>query len=162
MYIAVLMLLAEMNGKGYGMPSSHAQFVAFFSVSLTLFLLLRHNPHHPNTTSSTHVPTSLVERLALAALSLVCAGAVAQSRIYLNYHTPRQVYAGCIAGAAFAILWFGITTAARHFGLVDWALDTPIARWARMRDLVVNEDLVDAGWERWELRRRKAREIKSR
>ena len=27
----------EIVGKGYGMPSSHAQFVAFFSLSLTLF-----------------------------------------------------------------------------------------------------------------------------
>lgn len=151
----------EMYGKGYGMPSSHAQFVAFFSLSLTLFLLLRHNPHHPDTTSSTHVPTSILARLALSTLALGGAAAVALSRIYLNYHTERQVYAGCLAGAAFAILWFGATTAARHFGLVDWALDTPIARYARLRDLVVNEDLVDAGWERWELQRRKRQEMKN-
>ena len=31
-----------MNGKGYGMPSSHAQFAFFFAVSLSLFLLVRH------------------------------------------------------------------------------------------------------------------------
>ena len=29
----------RIHGKGYGMPSSHAQFVAFWSVSLALFLL---------------------------------------------------------------------------------------------------------------------------
>lgn len=31
-------------GKGYGMPSSHAQFMAYFAVTVTLFLLLRHSP----------------------------------------------------------------------------------------------------------------------
>lgn len=31
----------EMHGKGYGMPSSHAQFVAFFATYLGLWLLLR-------------------------------------------------------------------------------------------------------------------------
>jgi acid phosphatase family membrane protein YuiD len=30
--------ITEMLGKGYGMPSSHSQFVAFFSLSLTLNL----------------------------------------------------------------------------------------------------------------------------
>jgi len=141
-----------MHGKGYGMPSSHAQFVAFFSTYLTLFLLLRHNPHHPHA-SSTHIPTPYWQRLALALLSVACAGAVAQSRIYLYYHTQRQVYAGCAAGALCAIASFVVTGVARHYGLVEALLETPPARWLRLRDLVVNEDLVDAGWERWERRR---------
>jgi dolichyldiphosphatase len=118
-----------MHGKGYGMPSSHAQFVTYFSTFLTLFLLLRHNPHHPQA-SSTHVPTPYWQRLALAVLSAICAGAVAQSRIYLNYHTPRQVYAGVAAGAMCAIGWFVVTSAARHYGLIDELLNTPLARYA--------------------------------
>lgn len=134
------------------MPSSHAQFVAYFCVSLTLFLLVRHNPHAPGA-SSTHIPTSFFERLALSVLVIGGAFAVAESRIYLNYHTPKQVFVGCIAGAAFAIVWFAITTYSRHVGWIDYALDNPIARYFRMRDLVVNEDLVDAGWERWQNRR---------
>ena len=98
-----------MNGKGYGMPSSHAQFVTFFAVSLTLFLLLRHNPHTPNT-STTHIATKLWERSALAILVCVVCAAVAQSRIYLNYHTPKQVLVGCAAGAVIAVGWFIFTT----------------------------------------------------
>ena len=142
-----------MHGKGYGMPSSHAQFVAFFSTSLTLFLLVRHNPHQPHT-STTHIATPFWQRLALALLSIVCAGAVAQSRIYLNYHTPRQVYAGVAAGSLCAIGWFAVVSAARHSGFVEALLDTAPARFLRLRDLVVHEDLVDAGWERWELLKR--------
>lgn len=143
-----------MNGKGYGMPSSHAQFVSFFAISMLLFLLVRHNPHAPHA-STTHIPTSFVERSLLALLILAGAAAVAQSRIYLNYHTPKQVLVGCIAGAVCAIGWFIVTTYLRHAGWLDWALDMSIPKYFRMRDLVVNEDLVDAGWERWQTRRQK-------
>lgn len=137
------------------MPSSHAQYVAFFSTFLSLFLLIRHQPHNNAHASSTHIPIPYWQRFALSVLSLVCAGAVAQSRIYLNYHKPRQVYVGVVAGIACAIGWFVFTSLARKYGLIDWLLDTPWARWARLRDLVVNEDLVDAGFERWVKRRQK-------
>jgi dolichyldiphosphatase len=41
-------------------------------------------------------------------------------------------------------------------------LDTSIAKFFRLRDLVVGEDLVDAGWERWQQRRSKRSEQKSK
>lgn len=138
-----------MYGKGYGMPSSHAQFVSFFSLYLALFLLLRHQPHPTNT----HSPTTLSQRFALSLLALASAAAVATSRIYLSYHTAKQVLVGCAAGAAFAIVWFALTAWVRRSGLVAWALETVVARALRIRDLVVEEDLVDAGWARWEARR---------
>ena len=142
-----------MYGKGYGMPSSHAQFVAFFSLSLSLFLLFRHKP----APSSTHTPTSFLERLALSIVACLCAGAVATSRVYLNYHTPKQVLVGCVAGVSFAVCWFLLTTVLRRCGLVGWALDHAFARALRMRDLVVTEDLADAGWGRWEARQKARR-----
>ena len=138
----------EMNGKGYGMPSSHAQFVAFFSISLTLFLLLRHVPHPERT----HTPSTFLERLVLSLVAISCAGLVAASRVYLNYHTPKQVVAGCVAGSLAAIGWFVMTTAVRRLGLLDWALNQKLSRMLRMRDLVVTEDIMDAGWARWEAR----------
>ncbi|PSK45152.1 hypothetical protein B9Z65_2292 [Elsinoe australis] len=144
----------RMNGKGYGMPSSHAQFVAFFSVSLTLFLMVRHNPNVPNA-STTHIPTKIWERLLLSGLIIAGAASVAQSRIYLNYHTPRQVLVGCIAGTAIALAWFAVTSYLRHSGWLEWILDLELVKYFRIRDLVVNEDLVDAGWERWQQRVRK-------
>lgn len=140
-----------MNGKGYGMPSSHAQFVTFFSISLTLFLLIRHQPR----ASSTHAPRTFVERLLLSVLALTGAGAVAQSRIYLNYHTPKQVLVGVAAGAIFAVVWFVSVALLRYAGWIEWALDNDIARFFRFRDLVLTEDLTDAGWARWTERRKK-------
>jgi dolichyldiphosphatase len=133
------------------MPSSHAQFVAFFSIYLSLFLLVRHQPHP----TRTHTPLSLTHRLSLSIAALISAAAVATSRIYLSYHTPKQVLVGCTAGAICAVGWFLVTTYLRRWEWLAWALETEVARYLRMRDLVVTEDLVDAGWARWEERRRK-------
>lgn len=84
---------------------------------------------------------------------------MAQSRIYLNYHTPKQVYVGSIAGVSCAIAWFLVTSLARQFGLVEWLLEQPLVQWARMRDLVVSESLEDAGWERWRTIVQRRREV---
>lgn len=137
-----------MYGKGYGMPSSHAQFATFFSLTLTLFLLHRQGPPPP---------ASLPARTLLSTLSLLCAAAVAASRIYLNYHTPHQVLMGCCAGAVSALAWYGVTEGMRRTGWVEWGLETRVARWGMVRDLVVREGLADAGWERWEGERRRRR-----
>lgn len=139
-----------MYGKGYGMPSSHAQFVTFFALSLSLFLLFRHTPHP----SLTHSPITFAQRLLFSIFTLLCAAIVAISRIYLNYHTLKQVLAGCGAGAFSAGGWFVFVMLMRESGLVEWGLDSKGARMLRMRDLVIEEDLAEAGWERWERRRR--------
>lgn len=140
----------QMHGKGYGMPSSHAQFVSFFSLSLTLFLLFRHVPKKP---TASHTPLTLVARVGLSGLALVCAGLVAWSRTYLNYHTEKQVVVGSMAGAVTAVGWFLLTTAVRQTGILAWVLDQELTRLFRMRDLVVEEDLCQAGWEKWEEKR---------
>ena len=140
----------QMHGKGYGMPSSHAQFVAFFSLSLTLFLLFRHVPKEP---TPSHTPLTMVSRGLLSGLALASAGLVAWSRIYLNYHTEKQVMVGCLAGTLSALSWFIITTVVRQSGLLSWILEQYPTRLFRMRDLVVEEDLCQAGWEKWESKR---------
>lgn len=143
-----------MFGKGYGMPSSHAQFVAFFAVSLSFFLLFRHVPSSASSSAS-----NLAERVVLSILACIGASAVAGSRVYLNYHTPKQVLVGVAAGISFAGLWFLFTTYLRRLGWIAWALDFQIAHKLRLRDLITTEDLVDAGWERWQARRLTKRNI---
>ena len=147
-----------MLGKGYGMPSSHAQFVSFFALYISLFLLIRHQPHP----SQTHTPLSFFERTIVSMLALGSAATVAASRIYLNYHTPRQVLVGCAAGASIAVVWFVITSFVRQSGLLEWALDTELAKAFRIRDLVITEDLMDAGWLRWQEQRKKRNAQKKR
>jgi hypothetical protein len=74
---------AQMLGKGYGMPSSHAQFVAFFAVYLGLWVVIRHDPWKTNE-SKTHIPTPMWQRIGLALAALGGAVAVAQSRMYVS------------------------------------------------------------------------------
>lgn len=182
------------GGKGYGMPSSHAQFVFFWAVALGLFLLARHKPS-PSTTKNkkgekgerqggvggqmnityyyryykdapapltaitadiekfAHEPWSFAQRFLVSLAALVLASMVAWSRVYLGYHTPKQVLVGCLAGTLSAVGWFGITWVVRQTGLLAFLLDLPVARWFRLRDLVVEEDLCQAGWEKWESRK---------
>jgi len=147
----------QMMGKGYGMPSSHSQFVAFFAISLSLFLLFRHIP----TKTTSYSPTTFIERFLLSVLACLCAGAVAASRVYLNYHTPKQVWVGIGAGAVFAMVWFIFTAYLRQSGWLQWTLDTALFRHFRFRDLIITEDIQDAGWGRWEERRRAKRGMAS-
>jgi dolichyldiphosphatase len=147
-----------MFGKGYGMPSSHAQFMTFFAVYLTLFLAFRHTPAYAG-------PYPYCGFLLRAAVTVgLCAAAVgvAASRIYLNYHTPKQVLAGCGAGFVFACSWFVLTSLLRNSGWIDWAADLTVARLLRIRDLVISEDLAEAGWKRWEAQRLKQRHSEER
>jgi dolichyldiphosphatase len=132
------------------MPSSHSQFVAFFSLSLSLFLIFRHQTTH----HTSYRPSTFLERLFVSTLSCVCAVAVAASRVYLSYHTPKQVWIGFSTGLAFAVVWFLFTTYLRSVGWIDWALNLGISRQLRFRDLILTEDLQDAGWGRWEDRRK--------
>lgn len=186
------------TGKGYGMPSSHAQFACFWAVALGLFLLGRHRPkqiqlqqqkreekkqkHVGNgngnangsilfktlTDSATdleryaHEPWSFAHRAVASLGALALAGAVAWSRIYLGYHTEKQVLVGCGAGTLCAVAWFGVTHVVRQSGLLGQILDFPVVRWFRVRDLVVEEDLPQAGWEKWEEQRVAKMELEER
>jgi len=151
-----------MYGKGYGMPSSHAQFMAFFSVYFTLFLLLRHHPptRITNRSSAAISPkfpflSARAQYFLVSIAVLLQAALVAFSRIYLNYHTPRQVLAGCLAGTMSALACFLLTSVMKNAGLLDMFLDLEPCRLLRLRDLVVEEDLVQSGWREWEQRRQR-------
>lgn len=50
--------------------------------------------------------------------------------------------------------WFVATAMARRMGVVEGVLEGEVMRRLKMRDLVVEESLEEAGWERWENRRR--------
>ncbi|XP_059162604.1 dolichyldiphosphatase 1-like [Physella acuta] len=82
----------------YGMPSSHSQFIWFFSSYFTIFLIFRLYRNH-----------SIVDDLwkyVCAGLSVVCAILVSWSRIYLSYHTISQVLLGAVIGIVLGSLWF--------------------------------------------------------
>ncbi|KAM5490190.1 putative dolichyldiphosphatase [Microsporum audouinii] len=147
----------QMNGKGYGMPSSHSQFMGYFAVFFTLFLLFRHAP----SSSILSGYISALERVGLASLACVGATMVAMSRIYLNYHTPEQVLAGSVIGIAYGVVWFEIGGYLRKSGWLEWVLDLEPVRYFRIRDLLPREDLTESGWQRWETIRKSSQKSKT-
>lgn len=154
---------------GYGMPSSHAQFAGFWALTITLFLLVRYESKKKSATTYAasemaggaaaaakpwHKCTSmsLFERIAASIAAFIIAFLIAWSRVYLHYHTPRQVLVGFAAGLFVGAGWFGVTELARYTGLLNWGLQLPLARYLRFRDLMLEEDPLQAGWERWQAR----------
>lgn len=88
----------------YGMPSSHAQFIWFFSTYVTLFVILR--LHHVSSNAS---PFEKTGRILVLIACWFLAGLVCLSRIYLQYHTLGQVIVGSTVGAITGVSWFTFT-----------------------------------------------------
>lgn len=142
----------QMYGKGYGMPSSHAQFVGFWAVALGLFLLLRHQPKARGRRREGE-PLSWMQRVVAAAGAVGIAAAVTASRVYLNYHTVEQAMVGVGAGVFTAIVWFAATEIFRRLNCTEILLEIEVVKMLRIRDLVIEEDLPAAGWEMWRTRK---------
>ncbi|XP_077624490.1 dolichyldiphosphatase 1 isoform X1 [Crocuta crocuta] len=93
----------EAVSNKYGMPSSHSQFMWFFSVYSCLFLYLR--MHQTNNARF----LDLLWRHVLSLGLVTAAFLVSYSRVYLLYHTWSQVLYGALAGSLMAVAWFVFT-----------------------------------------------------
>uniref|UniRef100_A0A8C4QWY7 Dolichyldiphosphatase 1 n=1 Tax=Eptatretus burgeri TaxID=7764 RepID=A0A8C4QWY7_EPTBU len=82
----------------YGLPSNHAQFIWFFCMYSLLFLYMR-----------LRVTGRPLWRLLLVVVLLLIAVSVSYSRVYLLYHTSRQVCCGIMVGVGMAVAWFAFT-----------------------------------------------------
>uniref|UniRef100_A0A1B6DK95 Dolichyldiphosphatase n=1 Tax=Clastoptera arizonana TaxID=38151 RepID=A0A1B6DK95_9HEMI len=91
------------NYSEYGMPSAHSQFMWFFATYVLYFIFIR--LHHMNNN-----PT--MENIWKAVISSSCVSMaiiVTISRVYLQYHTWRQVICGAVVGFLFGSAWFALT-----------------------------------------------------
>lgn len=78
-------------------PSAHAMISAL--VYLTLGALVA------------RVVTSRTVKLYVMAVTLLLSGLIGVSRVYLGVHWPTDVLAGWAAGAAWALIWWGLVEA---------------------------------------------------
>jgi acid phosphatase family membrane protein YuiD len=81
--------------QDYGMPSSHAQLVAFFVCYISLQLILM----EPEVSAGQWFLIILLQLYAWSAV---------WSRIQLGRHTISQVLVGAVVGAIYGIMWFTI------------------------------------------------------
>ena len=133
-YSGSLLSSGSGGAEEYGMPSNHAQFVAFFAAFLSLFLLRR----------TTGAP--LAERLLLSAGLCGGAGLVAYARVYLGYHSASQVAAGVTVGATAGAVWFlAYAAPCGWFGLEragKAAAAHPFAKVLKLRDTSACANMV--------------------
>ncbi|VVC91881.1 unnamed protein product [Leptidea sinapis] len=83
----------------YGMPSSHSQFMWFFSFYVLYFFIFR--LHHLNNNNI----ISALWRVIIVSSCFMMALIVSIGRVYLEYHTRRQVVVGAIVGIVTATVW---------------------------------------------------------
>ncbi|KAF3931594.1 Dolichyldiphosphatase [Dactylella cylindrospora] len=144
----------NLKGKGYGMPSSHAQYMFFFATYISLWIAVRNK----------FLPKPLKAFLVVALVSL--AVSVASARVYLHYHTVKQVLVGVSAGVVIGLGWFITTALLRSLGggiIWDLLLENEVSKLGYVKDECVEVDLQRKSWEGWwgeRVRRKREADIK--
>ncbi|CAO3565964.1 unnamed protein product [Mortierella alpina] len=129
----------EYLGDGYGMPSSHSQFMAYFA-TYTILLLNRRGI----------VSNDILSHVGSVSV-VVWAALVVYSRVHLYYHTWQQVVAGTICGTVFGLAYYIFANKfLRSTGLFAWLVDHPWARALHVRDTYSIPDLATFDWEMWQ------------
>ncbi|KAJ1618916.1 phosphatidic acid phosphatase type 2/haloperoxidase [Pavlovales sp. CCMP2436] len=118
-----------------GMPSDHAQFMAFWAVYICLFL-------KRNVRFLSRPGWRATLGAAVATLALL----VALSRVYLGYHTAEQVAAGLCIGALSGSAWYHLYEAALRPNAARVLRSIrPLSSYLHLRDCSHLEDVVS--WE---------------
>ena len=135
------------------MPSSHAQFMTFFAVYVTLYLIHRFGTSmgilRTNLCRTTKI--SLLLRLGHCFVVIVGSSVVSLSRMYLRYHTARQVLIGVGVGAISGVIWYVTVLVLRGTGWVDWVLHFRAAEmlWFKDGDIGSLEHDLYEEWVQW-------------
>ncbi|KAK9728620.1 hypothetical protein K7432_000896 [Basidiobolus ranarum] len=110
-------------GTGYGMPSSHAQFMSFWGVYVCLYMYRKIHFEHSFWKSIFYL------------VALMISVTVSYSRIHLNYHTKAQVIVGNIVGSLFALGWFTFFEIyLRSMGFYDCLSRLKVCQYAYFKD----------------------------
>jgi len=143
----------ENIGNGYGFPSSHSQYMAYFTSFLVCHLYSRHR------FSSCGIPAlDFLFRVAVYVALLAWAGLVAYSRYYLGYHNANQILWGLAIGSLLGTTLYAVAQAipnqypSSSLGQVKTALlNNPIIVWLQIRDgwTVWADGGREAEWFRW-------------
>ncbi|MCO5555844.1 hypothetical protein L7F22_009389 [Adiantum nelumboides] len=97
-------------GTGYGMPSSHSQFVGYFMLFWCAHFI-RFRPGMSRKKRKQNKPSLIdlirtLEHSALVAFIIFGSLITAYSRYHLSYHTPLQIIVGLSLGMASGLAWY--------------------------------------------------------
>lgn len=159
-------------GNGYGFPSSHSQYMAYFSSFLICHLYFRHrfaSTGYPIIDSfwRATVYSVLIVWTFLVAYSRYASrcfsmffGHNTQNRYHLGYHNPYQIYWGLFIGGSAGVgvylviwllpMWYPNSIAGR---VRRRLIDHPVLVWLQIRDgwAIWPDGGREAEWQRWRL-----------
>ena len=94
---------------------------------------------------------TLLWRLAHCLVVIIAASIISVSRVYLRYHTPRQVAIGAGIGACLGVVWYVFVTILRRTGWVDWVLRIKAVEmlWFKDGDIGSLEHDLKEEWMEW-------------
>ncbi|KAK9458492.1 uncharacterized protein V1516DRAFT_682568, partial [Lipomyces oligophaga] len=123
-------LSGGVDSFGYGMPSAHAQYMAFYSTYIILWMFLR--AHH----------FSKIKRFSRSIGLVLLSVSVCVSRVYLEYHTTWQVTVGVIVGIILGTAWFSVISTLRELGVVEYFLQFSIFKMFCIKDTSLISNFV--------------------
>lgn len=113
--------------SGYGMPSAHSQFMAFFSIYLILRIWFKWEGL-----------SNLRKVLSTIGLFLL-SFCVVYSRVYLHYHNWQQVLVGLLIGFITGSLHYLFISFIRSSGINDFLLNWKLLKLFWIKDSVYYE-----------------------
>ncbi|TFK39774.1 hypothetical protein BDQ12DRAFT_603035 [Crucibulum laeve] len=140
-------------GNGFGFPSSHSQYMGYFSSFLICHLYFRHK----FASTGSWILDQLWRSLLYLGL-LAWAGLVAYSRYHLGYHNAYQILWGLGIGIALGVSLYVVSELAptrrpaSFLGEVKaWLLANSISTWLQIRDgwAVWADGGREGEWIRW-------------
>ncbi|KAJ7576986.1 hypothetical protein C8J56DRAFT_972062 [Mycena floridula] len=154
---------SELAGNGYGFPSSHSQYMGYFSAFLVCHLYFRHR------FSTTGYPVvDAAWRLIVYLGLMTWAVTVAYSRYHLEYHTPHQILWGFGIGAVLGIALYTLAELIPQrrpnsiLGQVKaFLLANPLSTWLQIRDgwAIWADGGRETEWQRWRAEWNKSRSV---
>ncbi|KAG2075632.1 hypothetical protein BDR04DRAFT_1005067 [Suillus decipiens] len=127
---------SQLHLNGYGFPSSHSQYMGYFSAFLICHVYFRHR-----FASTGFVMLDQLFRVAVYLGLAVWCAIVAYSRVNLLYHTPHQVKWGLGIGVVLGVSHYVCTELLpaklpdSMFGRIRSAIvNHPISVWLQLRD----------------------------
>ncbi|KAF8635034.1 hypothetical protein AX15_000572 [Amanita polypyramis BW_CC] len=142
--------------NGYGFPSSHSQYMGYFSAFLVCHLYFTHK-----FSSTGSAVLDALWRLVVYLFLCFWAGVVAYSRYHLGYHNEHQIFWGLAIGAftglSVYVLAQLIPTRLPHSPLGQFKvflLTNPVSTWFQLRDGwgVWPDGGREDEWVRWRIR----------
>ncbi|KAF8075117.1 PAP2-domain-containing protein [Lyophyllum atratum] len=145
----------ESIGNGYGFPSSHSQYMAYFASFLICHMYSRHR-----FTSTGYPVLDQLWRVIVYIGLLAWSGTVAYSRYYLGYHNGNQILWGITIGLLLGIsLYIFAELIPRRrprsiFGATKRLIITnPVSSWLQIRDgwAIWADGGREGEWIRWKI-----------